>query len=206
MRKFPANAREPSRGVLHHGTRIKADARKCSVNFAARRTPIPPALLLRCSVPSVNAFLQRNYRVSFCIRATSIPIVPIHPLNILIADDEPSVAASLSHVLRARGHSLETVTDGLQAFKMLTEHPEKFDVLIADNTMPGLTGSELVRKLRTVNFPGKIMILSGYLTPELERAYRALGVDEIIHKPYDISAVRMAIERVGEAVTGDDAE
>lgn len=132
--------------------------------------------------------------------------MPIRPLNILIADDEPSVAASLSHVLRARGHNLETALDGLQAFKMLTEYPVKFDILIADNTMPGLTGSELVRKLRTVNFTGKIMVLSGYLTPELEQAYRALGVDEIIHKPYDLKTVRQAIERVGEAVTGEDAE
>ena len=132
--------------------------------------------------------------------------MPIRPLNILIADDEPSVAASLSHVLKARGHILETATDGLEAYKMLTESTVKFDVLIADNTMPGLTGSELVRKLRTVNFTGKIIVLSGYLTPELERAYRSLGVDEIIPKPYDIKTVRKAIERIGEAVTGGDAE
>ena len=74
-------------------------------------------------------------------------------------------------------------------------------MLIADNTMPGLTGSELIQKLRAVNFSGKIMVLSGHLTPELERIYRALGVEEIVRKPYDLSSIRMALERIA---SGDD--
>ena len=117
-------------------------------------------------------------------------------LTILIADDEPGVVESLSFVLNPRGHHIEAVSDGLQAFTRLMENPGKFDLLIADNTMPGLTGSELVQKLRAVNFSGKIMVLSGHLTPELERIYRALGVDDIIHKPYDLSTIRSIIERV----------
>ena len=102
------------------------------------------------------------------------------------------------------GHLLLTTVHGEGAagpFARITENPGKFDVLIADNTMPGLTGSELIQKLRAVNFSGKIMVLSGHLTPELERIYRALGVEEIVRKPYDLSSIRMALERIA---SGDD--
>ena len=130
----------------------------------------------------------------------------VRPLTILVADDESSVAESLSLVLRPRGHRIEAVSDGLLAFTRLTENPGKFDLLIADNTMPGLTGSELIRKLRAVNFSGKIMVLSGHLTPELERIYRDLGVDEIVHKPYDLSSIRIAIERIATAAGAERRE
>ena len=128
----------------------------------------------------------------------------IRSLNILIADDEPSVAESLLLVFRPRGHRIEAVSDGLKAFTLISENPGKFDVLIADNTMPGLTGSELIQKLREVDFGGKIVVLSGHLTPELESIYHGLGVDDIIHKPYDLSSVRSSVERI--AIGADAAE
>ena len=121
-------------------------------------------------------------------------------LNIFVADDDPSVAEGLSLVLRAKGHRIESATDGIQAFARLTEQPGEFGLLIVDNTMPGLTGSELIQKLRAVNFNGKIMVLSGYLSPTLEDAYRALGVEYIVHKPYEISTIRTAVEEI-EAAT-----
>ena len=125
--------------------------------------------------------------------------MPDRKLTILIADDEPSVAISLSVVLRAAGHSVESVSDGQQALAKIAENLGKFDLLIADNTMAPITGSELVRKLRARNFPGRIIILSGHLTPELERIYHTLGVDGIVHKPYDLSTIRTILEQVAAA-------
>jgi CheY-like chemotaxis protein len=125
--------------------------------------------------------------------------MPHRSLNILVADDERAVAESLSALLHASGHQIEWVSDGLQAFTRAIENPGKFHVLIADNTMPGLTGSELVQKLQAAAFSGKIIVLSGYLTDELEQAYRALGVEEVMRKPFDLPVVRIAIDRIGAA-------
>jgi len=122
--------------------------------------------------------------------------MPDRKLTILIADDEPSVAASLSIVLRAAGHRVASVPDGRRALDLIAEDLGKFDLLIADNTMAPLTGSELVRELRARDFPGKIVILSGHLTPELERIYHTLGVDGIVHKPYDLSTIRGIVEKI----------
>ena len=59
---------------------------------------------------------------------------------------------------------------------------QAFDVLITDHQMPKLTGLALVEKVRTTTFAGRIVVESGNLTPELEAAYWALGVDRIVRK------------------------
>ena len=121
-------------------------------------------------------------------------------LHILIADDETAVAQSLEIVLRYAGHRIEAVSDGKQAYDRLTAKAADFDLLITDDTMPLLTGLQLVQKLRTAKFPGKILVLSACLSPAREQAYREIGVDHILHKPFDIAPLRLVVEQIGAAL------
>ena len=124
----------------------------------------------------------------------------LRPLNILIAEDKSSVADSLSLMLRYEGHQVETASDGLQAFAKLVSNPGRFDLLITDNNMPRMNGSELVQKLRDANNPVKIIVLSAYLTYELVQKYNALGVDHTVDKPFDFSPLRLAIAEITETI------
>jgi DNA-binding response OmpR family regulator len=119
------------------------------------------------------------------------------PLNILLAEDERSVAFSISFALKADGHRIEIVADGEQAFADLTTKPEAFDILITDHSMPRMNGMELVRRLRDSAFRGKILILSAHLSAETRAAYVALGVDLMIAKPFDVHQLRAAIRQMG---------
>ena len=121
-------------------------------------------------------------------------------LHILLADDQPSVTQSVSIVLRYAGHHIESVTDGSDAFAQLTAKSADYDLLITDHTMPTLTGLQLVAKLRTAKFTGKIIVLSAYLTSANEQAYHALGVDHIFHKPFDVASLRTAVEQIAAAI------
>ena len=121
-------------------------------------------------------------------------------LHILLADDQPSVTQSVSIVLRYAGHQIESVTDGSDAFAQLTAKSADYDLLITDHTMPTLTGLQLVAKLRTAKFTGKIIVLSAYLTSANEQAYHALGVDHILHKPFDVASLRTAVEQIAAAI------
>jgi len=121
-------------------------------------------------------------------------------LRILIADDETSVVQSLSVVLRYAGHRIESVADGRMALARLTTESADCDLLITDHTMPVLTGLQLVGKLRAAHFRGGIIVLSAFLASEAERAYRAFAVDHILHKPFDIAALRAAVEQVAAAI------
>ncbi len=120
------------------------------------------------------------------------------PLNILLAEDERSVAFSISFALKADGHKIEIVTDGEQALAKLNAEPGAFDLLITDNNMPRMTGVELVRRLRDTAFGGKILVLSAHLSPENRAAYEALRVDGMMPKPFDLFQLRALIRQIVE--------
>ena len=123
------------------------------------------------------------------------------PLNILLAEDERSVAFSISFALKGDGHRVESENDGEQALARLIFDPPAFDLLITDNTMPRMTGLELVRRLRDASFGGKILVLSAHLSAENRTAYEALGVDGMIPKPFDLHQLRAVIRQMA----GDNA-
>jgi DNA-binding response OmpR family regulator len=56
------------------------------------------------------------------------------PLNILLAEDERSVAFSISFALKADGHKIDIVSDGEEALSELTRKPDAFDLLITDHS------------------------------------------------------------------------
>jgi DNA-binding response OmpR family regulator len=126
------------------------------------------------------------------------------PLNILLAEDERSVALSISFALKADGHKIEMVSDGEEALSELTRKPGAFDLLITDHSMPRMNGIELVRRLRDTAFRGKIVVLSAHLSAENRAAYLALGVDMMVPKPFDVHQLRASdiIQRISATQRG----
>jgi len=120
------------------------------------------------------------------------------PFNILAVDDEPSVAKSLSFVLAGPGRTLSTASNGEEALARVAE-PPPVDVIITDNNMPKVSGLELVRRLRADGFPGRIVVLSAYLTDENRKAYDELHVDRLVEKPFDIMKLREVIAELAPA-------
>ena len=121
------------------------------------------------------------------------------PLNILLAEDERSVAFSISFALKADGHKIEIVNDGEEALSEITLKPGAFDLVITDHAMPRINGVELVKRLRDIAFRGKIVVLSAHLSVENRSAYLACGVDVMIPKPFDVHLLRAAVRKIGSA-------
>lgn len=116
----------------------------------------------------------------------------MRPLNILLAEDERSVAVAVTFALKLAGHQITVASNGEQALARLDA--EQFDVLITDNNMPGMSGLELVRRVRSTEFGGYILVLSAHLSPENRAAYHKLAVDRMLPKPFDLHALRDAID------------
>ena len=66
--------------------------------------------------------------------------------------------------------------------------------------MPGWAGAELITRLDQAGFPGKYIVISGYLTQGVEAIYRSLGVKHIIAKPIDFGELRAALTEVEESI------
>jgi DNA-binding response OmpR family regulator len=121
-------------------------------------------------------------------------------MKILAVDDEPLIGRSLSFALAAPGRELTTADNGYAALDRLgKEGPPAYDVVITDNNMPGMTGVELVRRLRHDNFTGKIVVLSAFLDEGNRQAYSDLGVDEMVSKPFELRTLRAMIDRLANA-------
>lgn len=115
-------------------------------------------------------------------------------LKILAVDDEPSIAACLSFIFRGPRFELTRARNGKDALARLSAAAAPYDVVITDNQMPQLSGVELVRALRERSFGGKIIVLSGHLTPENRDAFTQMNVDTILDKPFDNYELRNRLE------------
>jgi DNA-binding response OmpR family regulator len=124
----------------------------------------------------------------------------LSPLNILLAEDERAVAFSIVFALKCDGHMVQVVADGARALASISVGPDRFGLLITDHSMPGMTGVELVQRLREESFRGKIRMLSAHLSPENRAAYQALAVDAMVPKPFDVHDLRATISRLAKGI------
>ena len=113
--------------------------------------------------------------------------------NVLIVDDDPAVCTIISTILKRQGNTVEVAENGKEAINRLTLKPGWFNVLITDHNMPLVSGLELVQYLRKNEFDGKIIVISGVLTPELLAAYRTKRVDKILQKPFSVENLALAL-------------
>jgi len=116
-----------------------------------------------------------------------------HPLKILVVEDEKALAHMIAMVLGGPAAKVTTAKNGWEALIKIGVAARPFDVVITDHLMPRVTGLELVRRLRTQNFGGKILVLSAHLSDEHIRAYEDLNVDMMMTKPFDFDELQQAM-------------
>ena len=119
-------------------------------------------------------------------------------LRILTVEDETAVTHLLALVLCGPRCKVTSAADGAEALAKIAASAQPFDIIITDHRMPRVTGLELMRQLRAQHFGGKIVVISAFLDEENTRAYRALGVDLMLEKPFDLDELRHAIDDPGE--------
>jgi DNA-binding response OmpR family regulator len=115
-------------------------------------------------------------------------------MRILIAEDDGTSRTMLALVLKKVGHDVVAAADGTEAWRVLQE-PDAPRVAILDWMMPGISGPDLVRKVRALGAsPRPYLIL---LTTKTEPADIAMalaaGADDYIAKPFDPHELRARV-------------
>jgi CheY-like chemotaxis protein len=121
----------------------------------------------------------------------------IATLRILIADDHEPMRAVLERALRRAGaENVRTAADGVDAMAQLLETPA--DLVLADHSMPGMTGLAFIAAVRTMPAMkhARLMMITGSTDPALADAARAEGADAVLVKPIAPSALLKAIEEI----------
>ena len=124
----------------------------------------------------------------------TVPLAPSPPvpLRILVVDDEPSVLEALGDTLVEDGHTVVRADSGRGALSLL-DGGERVDVVITDLGMPGMTGWELARALRTRQPDLPVGVISGWTSSSDFNAQEAGHVAFVIAKPYTLGALRTAL-------------
>ncbi|MGE5722583.1 MAG: response regulator [Sphingomonadales bacterium] len=119
-----------------------------------------------------------------------------HPLkrSVLVVEDDNAVRRSLQLLLRSRGYEVRAYPTA----KLAMGDPQSLatDCLIADLVMPGGDGIALLHHLRSHDWAGPAMLISGYLTPEAETRAHDAGFTAIFKKPLPETVIVSALERM----------
>ncbi|WP_128892357.1 response regulator transcription factor [Erythrobacter sp. HKB08] len=104
---------------------------------------------------------------------------------ILIADDDEMIAEMAADVLISAGHACGWVTDGAQALKLLGWR--RPDLILLDQDMPGFSGSEVLRKIRSSAslYDLPVMMFTAMSGAQDEEQALYQGAQDYIRKPFD---------------------
>jgi PAS domain S-box-containing protein len=127
------------------------------------------------------------------LEEVAVPTFPVSPAgrgeDILVVDDDVQVLALLESLLADEGYSVHAFVDPVAALSAFEREPDRFRLIVADQVMPRITGSELVSQLRGFRPELPALLLTGYHDP-LGEAPPASGV---LRKPIESSEL---IDRV----------
>ncbi|WP_022663873.1 ATP-binding response regulator [Desulfospira joergensenii] len=103
--------------------------------------------------------------------------------TILLVDDEPDILNPFSRFLEKFGYEVHAFTDGLEALEAFYKDPERFDLIITDMFMPGMTGEALSTKILEINKEIPIILCTGYSDRFNEAQAMSLGIRKYVQKP-----------------------
>jgi PAS domain S-box-containing protein len=116
--------------------------------------------------------------------------------RVLLIDDEAPVLAAIAEVLSRLGYEAVSFSDSQAALAAFAATPERFDVVVTDETMPGLTGTELARAIRSHRPDLPIVLVSGYTGAIPTQQAFAIGVSELLSKPIQSHEMAATLARV----------
>jgi len=113
--------------------------------------------------------------------------------NILVIDDEESMRDSCRQTLSRDGNNVEVAEDGARGLAMLQS--KSFDVIILDLKMPGLSGMEVLKKIKEYDHEVLVIVITGYATVESAVEAMKSGAYDFIPKPFTPEGLRAIVKR-----------
>ncbi|MBF0400309.1 MAG: PAS domain S-box protein [Magnetococcales bacterium] len=120
---------------------------------------------------------------AFPLETAETPLQPEKMCRVLFVDDEISIARLGKMQLETLGCQVEVFTNPHQAWKHFQENPVGFDLILSDQTMPGMTGTELLTRIRRMDATLPLVLCSGKKDPLLPQQLRALNIQVVLRKP-----------------------
>lgn len=121
------------------------------------------------------------------------PSTSSRPFRVLIVDDVEAMRLALEDCLRLQGYDVLSAASGEEALELLRS--QRFDLLLTDQAMPGLSGIELAEVTARIHPDVPIVLLTGHTDVELAKASLQRGASDFVTKPVNIRELPIVVER-----------
>ncbi len=114
--------------------------------------------------------------------------------TVLVVDDDRLMLSLAEEILAELGYEPVGYNSPHQALAAFETGPQRFDAVLLDERMPGLSGTELAARITARRADIAVIIVTGYAGQELEERARAAGVARVITKPYTASTLKEVLQ------------
>lgn len=114
-------------------------------------------------------------------------------IKILVVDDDSSIRNMLAIVLKKNGYQVTAVDSSEEALRCLKDRP--FELIISDIKMPGISGIELLKKIKTITPEVPVIMITAFASANDAVEAMKLGAEDYITKPFNLDELKLIIEK-----------
>ena len=118
----------------------------------------------------------------------------MEPLRILLVENDLDILHVIEVLLQMDGHTVTCAVSYNEGLKLIEK--EKFDIVITDWRMPGMSGLHLLEMAKYIQPKMPVIVMSAYHSNELEDEAHRRHVDAIIKKPFELADLTALMEKV----------
>ena len=119
--------------------------------------------------------------------------------HIMVVDDEETIVTMERKILERLGYRVTINTDSTKALKEFTDHPDQYDLVITDMTMPQMTGDVLAKKMMDIKPTLPVILCTGFNERISEEKALEMGITKFVMKPVITdeltNAIRTALDK-----------
>lgn len=132
--------------------------------------------------------------------------IPTGSAKVLVVDDDADVRSVVQQSLASLGYQVTSCGSGHECLALLKEHPGHFDILVTDQTMPKMTGSELAQQVFVCQPGLPVILCTGYSDAISSEKVSRLGITQLLYKPISKDILAKAVHRVLHQTTSNVLE
>ena len=155
-------------------------------------------MILAESSPGEGATIRIYFPIIDDIEVQDRDTNPMHykgDERILFVDDEKSLVEIGTEMLSLLGYQVTSTTNSLEAFETFKKNPDSFDLVITDQTMPKMSGLELVAELLKIRPDIPIILCTGYSSKITDKMAKEIGLADFFMKPFDTEQLAMIVRK-----------
>ena len=130
------------------------------------------------------------------LETDTVEASPAGTERILVVDDEKALLELAGRILKRLGYAVTSESSSIKALELFRTNPDQFDLVITDQSMPNMSGTELVAEILKISPDLPCILCSGFSSKVSEANVGEKGISKYLKKPYNKKILSEAVREV----------